>query len=128
MNETYICIRTQPPVKSHFRLFVPCLIPQLLALLKVYISEDPVVGQRGVVVVAPTVCCKRESFPFLAFFGTMADALMTVVGREERRVVGQEWVPRPELLAPLVDMGISENSARRVSELYVIFQGLRHYF
>ncbi len=71
---------------------------------------------------------ERESFPFLAFFGTMADALMTVVGREERRVVGQEWVPRPELLAPLVDMGISENSARRVSELYVIFQGLRHYF
>lgn len=42
----------------------------------------------------------------------MADNLGPIVGARESGTV--EWRPKPELMAPLIEMGISDNAAKRV--------------
>ena len=51
---------------------------------------------------------------FVVTFGTkMADNLGPIVGARETGVV--EWKPKMELMTPLLEMGLSENSAKRVN-------------
>ena len=48
----------------------------------------------------------------------MADDLGPLVGARETGFV--EWKPKTELMAPLLEMGLSENSAKRVNLIIII--------